>query len=156
MLFQGINKNESWVCIDYTTTWKYDYDQALYMAQHILNEDLCEYFQFAATAEIRGGDQTDCTEQLKAAELSLRDCPETAKENGVLAIAGVSRIMRCPLQFLFYCQTNHMQVMSPAAEYFEEHGEHILDNYLNSVEIMGYCRQTEAATEARIRAERAQ
>lgn len=156
MIFQRINKNDNWVCIDYTTTWKYSYDLALYMAQHIINEDLCEHFQFAATSEIRGGEQTECTEQLKAAELSLRNCPETAAEHGALAIAGVSRIMRCPLQFIFYCETNHMQVMSPAGDYFERHGEHILDNYLNSVEIMAHIRRTENDTEARIRAELAQ
>lgn len=150
MIFQGVNKNENWVSFDYTTTWKYDYDLALFMAQHIINEDLCEYFQFAGTAEERGGDQTECTEQLKAASLSLRDCAETAKWNGVLAIAGVSRILRCPLQFLFYTDTNYLQVMSPAADYFEKQGEHILDNYLNSVEIMAYCRRTERDTEARL------
>jgi len=150
MLFQGINKNENWVCLDYTTTWKYDYDLALFMAQHIINEDLCEYFQYAATAEERGGDQTECTEQLKAARLALRECNETAYMKGTLAIAGVSRIMGCPLQFLFYADTNHMQVMSPAADFFDKNGEHILDNYLNSVEIMAYCRRTERDTEDRL------
>jgi hypothetical protein len=153
MLFQGINKSENWVCVNYTTTWKYDYDLALFMAQHIINEDLCEYFQYAATAEERGGDLTECTEQLKAARLSLRDCESTAAMKGTLAVAGLSRIMSCPLQFIFYADTNHMQVMSPAAEYFEKNGDHILDNYLNSVEIMAYCRRTERDTESRIEAE---
>ena len=33
--------------------------------------------------------------------------------------------------------------MSPAGEYFKANGEHVFDNYVNSIEIKAYCKDTE-------------
>ena len=36
--------------------------------------------------------------------------------------------------------------MSPAGEYFKANGEHVFDNYVNSIEIKAYCKETERET----------
>ncbi|MBR6103209.1 MAG: hypothetical protein IKP95_12330 [Ruminococcus sp.] len=150
MLFQKFSKREDgWVIIDYTATWKYGYDFILDAAQGFIDNDLRDNLQRAAVAEQAGTEQTNVTEALKAAGNALRACPETAKECGMLTVAGISGIMQVPVQLVFFNQTNLVRVVSPIGKYFEENGEHVFDNYLNSVEIQAHC----AATERRVRKE---
>ncbi len=83
----------------------------------------------------------------------LRDCREVKEECGVLTISGLSSLMECPVQISFYNQTSLVKLFCPFKQYFETHGEHVFDNYMNSIEIMAYCKDTERRTLARITGE---
>ena len=154
MIFQHITKrDDGWVILDYTATWKYGYDFMVDALQYFIDNDLRENVQRAACGEGTGGEQTECTDSLKAAGCKLRECAETKNECGMLTIAGVSSIMRVPVQLVFFNQTNLVRLISPIGKYFEENGEHVFDNYLNSLEITACCAAAERRAEKRVRAE---
>lgn len=85
-------------------------------------------------------------EEVKQENGILRNCSAISEENGVLIVSGISHIMECPLQIMFYNQTNVVKLCCPVKKIFEEHGEHVFDNYLNSIEIKVYCKDTERRT----------
>lgn len=149
MIFQQINKKDDWAVIDYTATWKYGYDFMLDAAQGILDSDFRERLQRVETAELANSDRNDVTEAVRAAKGDLRACRETSEECGMLTVAGISGVMGIPVQFIFFNQTNHVRLISPAGKFFDDNGEHVFDNYMNSAEIKAHC----TATERRVRRE---
>lgn len=153
MIFQELTHKGGAVMIDYTTTWGYGYEFILDAARLIIANDFKENLQHITTAAAPGGEQTVCTDAVKAAGGDLRLCPETSKENGLVTIAGISSIMRVPVQFIFFNQTNLVRLICPVEKYIEEHGDHIFDNFMNSIEIKASCAAAERSAEARIRAE---
>ena len=125
MIFKGLKENNGWMMAEYSATWAYGYDFMLDAAQTIIDE-----------VRVHGG--------------VLRDCPSVCGECGVLTVSGVSGIMECPVQFVFYNQTNLVRLYCPFRQYFKEHGEHVFDNYMNSIEIKAYCKDTERRTIAKL------
>lgn len=146
MIFRDFKENDGWVTIDYTTTWKYGYDFMLDAAQTIIDIDFGERLQRLGIAEIAGAESTEKLEEVRKVNNILRDCDDVKKECGVLIASGISNIMQCPVQFVFFNQTNYVKLMSPAGEYFKANGEHVFDNYVNSIEIKAYCKETERET----------
>ena len=146
MIFAGKKEENGWALIEYTSTWNYGYDFMLDAAQVIIDTDFKEDLQRIAIGRIAGSGQTECLEEVKSSNFILRDCNATKTESGVLIIAGQSKWMKCPFQLMFFNQTRIVRLYSPALAYFQEHGEHVFDNYLNSAEIQAYCRATERNT----------
>ena len=143
MIFRNFKEENGWVNIEYTATWKFGYDFMLDAAQAIIDTDFVENLQRVAIAEIAGGECIEKTEDVRNVKGVIRDCDDLNKECGVLIVAGISNIMQCPVQFVFFNQTNFVKLMSPAGEYFKANGEHVFDNYVNSIEIKAYCKDTE-------------
>ena len=46
--------------------------------------------------------------------------------------------------------TDVVRLFCPFKQYFEDHGERVFDNYMNSIEIKAYCRATERRTAGKI------
>lgn len=142
--------------VEYSATWGYGFDFMLDAAQVIL-ADFGGYLQRVAVSEIAGGKFTDITEEVKDNGGKLRKCESLAEESGVLAVAGISGIMECPVQVKFYNQTNTVVLDIPIGQMPDdpikkallENGQHVFDNYMNSVEIKAYCADTERRTLAR-------
>lgn len=155
MVFKDINDENGWLTVEYAATWKYGFDFMLDAAQVILM-DFGSDLQRVATAEIAGGKFTDVTESVMDCGGRIRRC-ETITECGVLAVAGISGIMECPMQIKFYNQSNTVVLDIPVGQIPDSNpikdelddNEHIFDTYMNSVEIKAYC----ADTERRVRAE---
>lgn len=134
--------------VDYTSTWAYGYDFMLDAAQVIIDTDFKEQLNRVATGVISGAAQIERIEEAVANGNVLRKCPNISQECGVLILSGMSSVMGVPLQFMFYNQLNHVRVFCPSKTFFEKHGEHVLDNYMNSIEIKAYCLNAERTTKA--------
>ena len=143
MIFRNIKKEGVWVMVDYQSTWKYGYDFMLDAAQTIIDTDFREKLERVAIAEIAGAPENEKLEEVKNSGNILRNCPAVRQESGALNVAGISSIMECPLQVAFFNQTNVVRLFCPIKQLFEEHGDHVFDNYVNSIEIKAYCKDTE-------------
>lgn len=143
MLFNGLRESNGWTVAEYSATWAYGYDFMLDAAQVIIDTDFGDKLQRVATAEVAGARDVERIDEVRACENVLRDCPSVCGECGVLTVSGISGIMECPVQFVFYNQTRLVRLYCPFGPYFEEHGERVFDNYMNSIEIKAYCKDTE-------------
>ncbi len=160
MTLKAFNEENGWLSIDYAATWRYGYDFMLDAAQ-VLLEDFGEDLQRFATAETAGGTFVNITD--KITEKDLRNCKTLQKECGVIAVAGISKVMECPLQVVFYNQTNAIALDVPVSQMPEDHParkifderkkdfEHTFDCYMDSVEIKAYCADTERRTIERLK-----
>ena len=139
MTYQGMKEINDWIMVEYHSTWSYGYDFMLDAAQVIIDTDFKENTQRFAVAEIAGADDQERITELKAENYVIRDCETSKKEHGVLTISGVSDIMETPVQIIFFNQTNIVRLFCPFKKYFEIHGEHVFDKYMDSIEIKAYC-----------------
>lgn len=150
MIFRGIKENNGWMTAEYSATWRYGYDFMLDAAQIIIDTDFMDKLQRVATAETAGACDAERIDEVRRCGNVLRDCQSVCQECGVLTVSGVSGIMECPVQFVFYNQTDVVRLFCPFKQYFEDHGERVFDNYMNSIEIKAYCRDTERRTAGKI------
>lgn len=148
MVFKEFDNEGDWVRVEYAATWKYGYDFMLDAAQVIL-ADLGSGLQRFAKYEIVGANPVEIVGEVKACGGRLRECKALEEECGAIALAGISSIMECPIQIVFFNQTNVVRLDCPIKAIFEEHGEHVFDHYMDSVEIKAYCSDTERRTLAR-------
>lgn len=140
MIFQGMKEIGNWMMVEYHSTWGYGYDFMLDAAQVIIDSDFKENTQRFAVAEIAGAEDQERLTELKAENFIIRNCDTSRREHGVLTVSGMSDIMECPIQIVFFNQTNIVRLFCPFKKYFEIHGEHAFDNYMNSIEIKAYCK----------------
>ena len=140
MIFRGIKEDNGWMVVDYSATWKYGYEFILDACQIIIDTDFQEKLQRVAITHGPGTEPIECLESVRKSEFDVRKCNITNKESSALMVAGISRIMECPVQVMFFNQTNAVKLFCPVKKIFEEHGDHVFDNYMNSVEIKAYCR----------------
>ena len=150
MQFVSIKNYDGWIQVDYKATWRYGYDFMLDAVQVIIDTDFQSDVQRLAVAEIAGGNNTEILTEAKLVGMDLRNCAAASKECGALTVAGISNIMECPVQIVFFNQTDRVRLFCPVAEYFEKNGERVFDNYMDSVEIKAYCRDTERRTVNRL------
>lgn len=148
MVFKQFNSDGDWVHVEYAATWKYGYDFMLDAAQTLL-ADFGSGLQRFAGYEIAGAKPVEIVDEVKSCGGKVRECKALEEEYGAIAVAGVSGVMECPIQVTFYNQTNTVMLACPIKEIFEEHGEHVFDHYMDSVEIKAYCADTERRTLAR-------
>ena len=139
MIYQGMKEVNDWVMVEYHSTWSYGYDFMLDAAQVIIDTDFKEKTQRFAVAEIAEAEEQERLTERKAENYIIRNCDTSKREHGVLIISGISDIMESPIQVMFFNQTNIVRLFCPYKKYFEIHGEHVFDNYMNSVEIKAYC-----------------
>lgn len=151
MTLKDFSEENGWIYADYAATWKYGFDFMLDVAQ-VLLEDFGDDLQRFATAEIAGRELVNITDKLGK---KVRCCKALANECGVIAVAGISRVMECPMQITLYNQTNAVGLDVPLAQLPEGHParkifderkdgyERTFDVYMNSLEITAYCAGTE-------------
>ena len=159
MTLKAFNEENGWISVDYAATWRYGYDFMLDAAQ-VLIEDFGDDLQRLAKAEISGGEFVNITD--KFGGKNIRGCEALRKECGVIAVAGISKVMQCPMQIIFYNQTNAVGLDIPISQIPEDHParkifderkdqyEHTFDCYMDSVEIKAYCADTERRTIERL------
>ena len=141
--------------MDYATTWGYGYDFMLDAAQAVL-ADFGNDLQRVAKAELAGVPFVEIFNDVIACGGKLRECKALSEECGVLAVAGISGVMECPLQLVFYNQTNMVRLDIPIAQMPEEAlSQRILDGhtfecFMDSIEIKAYCADTERRTIAKL------
>lgn len=143
MLFQGIKYENGWVVLDYFSTWNYGYDFMLDACQTVCDTDFKDKLQQLCIAKTIKGQQFNCIDDLKKTKGDLRACEPLKSENDLMVVVGYSDIMECLIHICFYKNTNIVKVYSPSLQYFKINGEHVLDNYMNSIEIKAYCMEAE-------------
>ena len=149
MIFRTIeNGSHGWKSLGYTTTWGYGWDFMLDAAQALIDVDWKTGLDKVAWSHLANTEPVDVTDKVKKAGGRLRDVKDLQDEHGCLTLAGVSSIMKVPMQIDFYNQTQVVRVYLPES-YVKENKSHVLDNYMNSIEIKAYCTDTER----RVRAE---
>lgn len=150
MIFKQIDKDGDWVRVEYAATWRYGYDFMLDAAQAVIN-DFGNEVQRVARYGGLSEKPSEIADKVKECGGKLRNCGELDEECGTIAVAGISRIMECPVQLMFFNQTNVVRLDCPIKRIFEEHDEHVFDNYMNSIEINAYCADTERRTIERMK-----
>lgn len=145
MVFKGLKSDGDWISVEYAATWRYGYDFMLDAAQAVLL-DLGNDLQRFAKYKITGAKPVEIVGEVKACGGKLRSCEALEEECGAIALAGISGIMECPIQIMFFNQTNMVRLDSPIKAFFEEHGEHVFDQYMDSIEINAYCSDTKRRT----------
>lgn len=136
------NGNNGWCSILYTATWGYGWDFMLDAGQALIDIDWKTGLDEVAWSQIAQTAPIDITDEVKKCGGRLRDVEDLKTEHGVLTLAGRSSIMGVNFQIDFYSQTQLVRVFIPE-DYIKEHGSHVLDNYMNSIEIKAYCTSTE-------------
>ncbi len=151
MTLKDFSEENGWICVDYAATWKYGFDFMLDAAQ-VLLEDFGDDLQRFATAEIAGRTFVNIIDKIGG---KVRECAALRDECGVIAVAGISRVMECPMQITLYNQTNAVGLDVPLAQLPESHParkiiderkdgyERTFDVYMNSLEIKAYCAGAE-------------
>ena len=143
MQFLGIKNDDGWIQADYKATWRYGYDFMLDAVQIIIDSDFKDDVQRLAVSEIAGGKNTEILTEAKLVGMDLRHCAAASKECGTLTVAGISNIMECPVQIVFFNQTDRVRLFCPEPGYFSKNGDRVFDNYMDSVEIKAHCLATE-------------
>lgn len=140
MLLEKIGKENHWIFARYKATWKYGWDFILDAAQSVIDDDFKADTERAAIGTIGAGGETECIEDVRRAGNALRSCGKLKKEQGVLIIAGQSRIMGCPLQLMFYNQTDVIRMCVPSLykDIFRKGGKNAFTEYLCAMEIKAY------------------
>lgn len=158
MTLKAFKEDGGWIAVEYAATWRYGYDFMLDAAQ-VLLKDFGDDLQRFAKAGIAGGEFINITDNIGK---NVRECPALRDECGVIAVAGISHVMECPMQIIFYNQTNAVGLDIPISQMPEDHPgrkffderkdqyEHTFDCYMNSVEIKAYCADTERRTIERL------
>lgn len=147
MLLREIHEDNGWMFADYQATWKYGYGFMLDAAQAVIDMDFRDKLQRVAVGSIAGAGQEECIVEVHAAGDVLRNCSKVANENGVLIVSGLSNIMGCSVQLMFYNQTNVIRLCTPFKKIFEEGGDNAFTTYLSSIEIKAYCADVERRTD---------
>lgn len=161
MTLKTFKEDNGWIAVNYAATWDYGFDFMLDAAQVIL-ADFGDDLQRFAKAEIADSEFTNITDEVMECGGKLCECKALKDECGVIAVAGISRVMECPMQIVFYNQTNAVALDIPIAQIPESHParkrfdervedfEHTFDCYMNSIEIKAYCADTERRTIERL------
>lgn len=161
MTLKSLKEDGGWLTIGYAATWDYGYDFMLDAAR-VLLEDFGDDLQRFGKAKIAGEKTVAVTDEVMECGGQLRKCAALGEECGVISVAGISRVMECPMQLTFYNQTNAVMLDIPIAQMPESHParqrfdqrasgfEHTFDCYMDSVEIKAYCADTERRTVERL------
>ncbi len=151
MLLRKIERKNHWFFADYQATWRYGYDFMLDAAQAVIDGDFKDGLERVAIGGTAGGGQTECIDDVYRSGNKLRSCGKLKEEQGVLIIAGESRIMECPVQLMLYNQTDVIRLCIPESfgHIFKKGGDNAFTTYLCSMEIKAYCASAERNTEKR-------
>ena len=153
MILRKIREKQGWVQMEYATTWSYNYDFILDAVQEVIDLDLQENLRRVAVTHMENDDEVEYLKEVLEHNRVIRDCPSLVRENAVVIVAGVSRIMEQPIQLVFFNGTAEVCAYCPSWKFLDDNGDHVFDNYMNSIEIKGYCRNAERETLERVRAE---
>ncbi|MDD5937168.1 MAG: hypothetical protein PUC65_16650 [Clostridiales bacterium] len=143
MLFQEKNEVNGWTIIDFSTTWPYNYDIMLDLAQTLINVDFQDSLQRCVISDVQNPVEVEHLQEVRAKGYSLRSTEAFQKECNVIVLAGLSKTMECPIQVALFKDSNRFRLFCADKSVFVRYGEHAFDNYVNSIEIRAYRRDAE-------------
>lgn len=130
-----------WVKFTYQSTWRLYYEIMLNAAEEVIELDFKD--NLGRLAVFNPGSETiECLEDYKLYGRSLRRIPAMKEEHGAIIVSGYSSIMECNIQLTFYNQTNVVTLHTNKLDYVEKYSRDVFTNYVNSIEIKIYVRDT--------------
>lgn len=154
MIFKGFNKAEKYVVLGYESTWELSQEIVFDAAQVILDTDFEDKVQRIVSVNAETNENKDHLEEFIQHNRNLLECNFGPFDS--LVIAGRSSIMEVPVQFAFYVGESQIRVFVFDPEFVDKYGEKVFDNYMSSIEINAYCRNTERRVLRRIEKEKQQ
>ena len=144
MTLQGVKKTEDYIWLRYKTTYTMSWSRILDLMQVFL-EDIGPNYSCAATVSIAGADPKYIN-TIKNGYLYKTD--EFIKEQGAIILAGKSKIFDdAEIEITSYNQSKVVDVKIPTTETEIvkeiEADNHLLDVYMNSLEINGRIRDAQ-------------
>lgn len=137
MTFLELKQEEHFTALRYRTTWEYDYNYMLLFFLKLIETDLEEPLQYAVCGDY--DQRFDFLEELALADYDLLKCKTLAREKTFISIAGHSVTAECDIRLTLFANTNYaeLEVMGKT-DRFVRCGEHALDSYMDSLEILAY------------------
>jgi hypothetical protein len=137
MTFLELKQEEHFTALRYRTTWEYDYEYMLLFFHQLIQTDLEEPLQYAMCGD--HDQRFSFIEELAEAEYDPFKCKTLATEKTFISVAGHSVTADCDLRLTLFNHTNYVEVeLMGKTDRFLRKGEHELDNYMDSLEILAY------------------
>jgi hypothetical protein len=137
MTFLELKQEEHFTALRYRTTWEYDYEYMLLFFDRLIQTDLEEPLQYAMCGD--HDQRFSIAEELAEAENDLLKCKTLAVEKNFISIAGHSVTADCDLRITMFNHTDYVEVeIMGRTDRFLRKGEHELDRYMDSLEILAY------------------
>ena len=140
MIFRSLLNTMGGMQLKFSTTWEYSYDFILDAVQDIIKRDFSDTISRIAVKNDGEKEFAECLAELKGADMDVRNSETLSVRHDELVIEGESRIMRCTLQFQFFCDTNVVELTCREKGFIRRKGKHSFDIYMDSLEINAYCR----------------
>ncbi len=140
MIFRSLLNTIEGMQLKFSTTWEYRYDFILDAVQEIIKTDYSDSISRIAVKNDGDKEFVECLKELKSADMNVRNSETLSDRHNELVIEGESRIMRCTLEFHFFCDTNVVELTCREKGYIRKKGKHSFDIYMDSLEINAYCR----------------
>lgn len=140
MIFRSLLNTIGGMQLNFSTTWEYSYDFILDAVQDIIKTDFSGTISRIAVKNEGDKEFVECLTELKDADMDVRDSAILSYRHDELVLEGESRIMRCTLEFHFFCDTNVVELTCREKGYIRKKGKHSFDIYMDSLEINAYCR----------------
>ncbi len=137
MIFVEAMRLDTGITVTYKAAYTYSYAFVLDCVDLLVRRDFQENIQRLAIADI-GEREVGYLEELKKADHNVFATKKVNEAHDVCIIAGMSKTLRLPLQITFYQNTDKVTVSTQFTKLFDEHGDHILDLYMDRLEIMAY------------------
>lgn len=141
MILKNTKTDNGWTTLTYQSTWRFYYEIMLCAAEEIIDFDFKERLGRLAVQD-PGAKEIECLDEYQSNGKNIRQCKTLAKEHGSIIISGFSSIMESPIQFTFYNQSNVVTLQTNNLKLIEQYGSDVFTNYMNSVEIKTYVRDT--------------
>lgn len=104
----------------------YGWVDSVKWADYMASSDLYD-IGTVTTALIAGSKDKELIDKFKQFGGKIADFPELQKEQGVLAIGGISRVLKCPVKIVWFNQTNRLRLFTWTAD------EDAMNRYVETV-----------------------
>ena len=140
MIFRSLLNTMEGMQLKFSTTWGYGYDFILDAVTDIIKRDFSCRVTKAAVKEEDEKKFTDCLDELAGVAFDARKAPVLSERHDEVILEGESNIMKCTLQFHFFCDRNYLELTCREKGFIRKKGKHSFDIYMDSLEINAYCR----------------
>ena len=113
------NNNNGWISLYFQTPENYDYHQLLAGLTGFINDDAFAVKRIASAVE--DGTFYDRSEDYRNNDADLTRCPSLNDRQEIIALAGNSTLVNCPVQILLYPDSQNIKIQV-REDYYEASG----------------------------------
>ncbi len=144
MTFLELKQEEHFTALRYRTTWEYDYEYMLLFFHKLIQVDLEEPLQYAMCGD--HDKRYPFLQEFAEAKYDPFQCKTLGTEKTFVSVAGHSATADCDIRITLFNHTNYVEVeIMGQTDRFQIKGEHQLDSYMDSLEILAYIEGSKPA-----------